>query len=45
MWAHEKCTAGVSWGYICPNCKSDVSDEDFWSFVDLYFCIEFHFTL
>lgn len=29
MWAHEKCTAGVSWGYICCNCKSDVSDEDF----------------
>jgi hypothetical protein len=31
MWAHEKCTSGVSWGYtcICPNCKSDVSDQDF----------------
>jgi hypothetical protein len=31
MWAHEKCTSGVSCGYtcICPNCKSDVSDEDF----------------
>jgi hypothetical protein len=29
MSAHEKCTSGVFWGYICPNCKSDVSDEDF----------------
>jgi hypothetical protein len=29
MWAHEKCTSGVSWGYICPNCKLDVSDENF----------------
>jgi hypothetical protein len=29
MWAREKYTCGVSWGYICPNCKSDVSDEDF----------------
>jgi hypothetical protein len=29
MWAHEKCNSCVSWGYICPNCKSDVSDEDF----------------
>jgi hypothetical protein len=29
MWAHKKLTSGVSWGYICPNCKSDVSDENF----------------
>jgi hypothetical protein len=29
VWAHEKGTADVSWGYIFPNCKSDVSDEDF----------------
>jgi hypothetical protein len=21
MWAHEKCTSGVSWGYIFPDCK------------------------
>jgi DNA-directed RNA polymerase subunit RPC12/RpoP len=38
MWANVKCTAGVSWGYICCNCKSDVSDkisEVLWTYISV----------